>query len=130
MIYKVKKSKDDAIRFLNFLELNLTVEIDKKNKLKLVLEELLMNSLNHSPKNIQPLEINITTNDTDIYIEYHEYSEYFNIIDFFNKNFLSNKNITPHEEGGLGIFLIFNFIKNYDFFYDEKEFKNILKFKL
>jgi hypothetical protein len=39
-------------------------------------------------------------------------------------------NINKMEEGGLGIFLIFNLIKNYQFFYDKKHLKNIMKFNI
>ena len=130
MIYKVNKTKDDAIRFLNFIENDLTVEKMKKDKLKLVLEELLMNSLNHSSKNIKPLEIEIDINDSYIDIEYHEYSELFNILDFYEKNHNILEKMENLEEGGLGIFLIFNLVKKYEFFYDKTRYKNIMKFKI
>jgi anti-sigma regulatory factor (Ser/Thr protein kinase) len=130
MIYKVNKTKADAIRFLNFVENNLTVEEARKGKLKLVLEELLMNSLHHSSKNIEPLEINIDINDSSINIEYHEYSEIFNIIEYYNKNNSIRDKINHMEEGGLGIFLILHLVKKYEFYYDKARYKNIMKFKL
>ena len=130
MIYKVNKTKADAIRFLNFVENDLLLEKTRKVNLKLVLEELIMNSLHHSSKNIEPLEINIDISDTNINLEYHEYSEIFNILDYYNKNKLIGEKIANMEEGGLGIYLIFNLVKKYEFYYDKARFKNIMKFKL
>ncbi len=130
MIYKVNKTKEDAIRFLNFVKNELNVEENRKDILKLVLEELLMNSLHHSSKNIDPLEIDIDINDSFIDIEYHEYSELFNIIEFYEKNHNMLEKIDHLEEGGLGIFLIINLVKKYEFIYDKARYKNIMKFKI
>ncbi|WP_397600291.1 ATP-binding protein [Silvanigrella sp.] len=130
MIYKVSKTKLDVIRFLNFVENSLDIEVTKKGNLKLVLEELLTNSINHTSNNIKPLEIEIDVHNDSINIEYHEYSDLFNIYDYYNEKDIMEDNINKMEEGGLGIFLIFNLIKNYQFIYDKKHLKNIMKFNI
>lgn len=130
MIYKINKTKADAIHFLSFVENDLEIERTRKEKLRLVLEELLMNSLHHSSKNKEPLEINISIHDSCIDIEYHEYSEIFNIVEYYQKNSSIGNKINDMEEGGLGIFLIFSLVKKYEFYYDKSRFKNIMKFKL
>lgn len=130
MIYKVNKTKADTIHFLNFIEEDLAIEKARKEKLKLVLEELLTNSLHHSSKNIEPLVINIDIYDSFIDIEYHEYSEMFNIIEYYKNNYSTEERVNNLEEGGLGIFLIFNLVKKYEFIYDKVLFKNIMKFKI
>ena len=127
MIYKVSKTKSDVIRFLNFVENSLEIDVIKKGNLKLVLEELLTNSINHSSNNLKPLEIGIDVHNDCINIEYHEYSEFFNIYDYYNGSDIMEDKINRMEEGGLGIYLIFNLIKNYQFFYDQKHLKNIMK---
>lgn len=130
MIYKVSKTKSDVIRFLNFVENSLEIDVIKKGNLKLVLEELLTNSINHTSNNLKPLEIGIDVHNDSINIEYHEYSDFFNIYDYYNGSDIMEDKINRMEEGGLGIYLIFNLIKNYQFFYDQKHLKNIMKFNI
>ena len=130
MLYKVNKTKNDAIQFLNLVEKEIQVEKQKKENLKLILEELIMNSLHHSSKNNMPLEIEIDINELSVDIEFHEYSESFNILEYYNKNSCVQDRIENFEEGGLGIFLIFKLVKKYDFYYDKFLCKNIMKFKL
>lgn len=130
MMYRVDKTKTDVIRFLNFVDTDLKIEESKKGNLKLVLEELLTNSINHTSNNVKPLEICIDIHENSINIEYHEYSDLFNIHDFYNENSEIEGRVDSMEEGGLGIYLIFNLIKDYQFSYDQKHLKNIMKFNI
>lgn len=130
MIFKVNKNKKDVIHFLSTVGKYLDVDKSKIAHLKLVLEELLTNSIKHSDNSLIPIEIKITTSESDLHIEYHDYSEIFDIYEHYLNNNNLDTRLSEMQEGGFGIFLIFNIIKNYEFFYDQKQFKNTMKFNL
>lgn len=130
MKFKVNKNGKDVIEFLKNIENEFDIEKSKIANLRFVLEELLTNSIKHAAHNLKPVEISIVLNDNNIAIEYHDHSELFNIHEHFNNKSDFDINLDEMQEGGLGIFLVFNLIKDYEFFYDNNQLKNIMKFNL
>lgn len=130
MKFIVPKNRTEILAFLNSIESKFELEGTKKANLRFVLEELLTNSLIHSQSNSLPLEIKIEIINEDFFIEYNDYSEIFDIFSHYSENQNLCTDIDDMQEGGLGIFLIFNLIKNYEFHYDYKQFKNIMKFNI
>ncbi|WGL60025.1 ATP-binding protein [Pigmentibacter sp. JX0631] len=130
MKFIVPKNRTEILAFLNSIEKIFDIDKNKIANLRFVLEELLTNSLKHSQSNLQPLEIYIEFTNEKFSIEYNDYSEIFDIFSHYSENQNLCTDIDDMQEGGLGIFLIFNLIRNYEFHYDPKQIKNTMKFNV
>lgn len=132
MQYRISKDKKNITSFLNSLE-DLPISFDEMRsyKLRLILEELLMNSLSYANDSEETLEIDICNDPLKTQVTYRDFSKMFNIVDYYEKNKDTLQEKTENlEEGGLGLMLIFQFADNLTYSYDENHNKNTIQFQL
>lgn len=132
MLYRILKSKSHIIDFLNSLdELPIGFDDMRTCKLRLILEELLTNSLNHADESNEFLEIDINNDPLKTDVTFSDSSKMFNIVDYYHK-YKSDiqEKVENFEEGGLGLMLVFQFADNLNYYYDENKSKNVIRFQL
>lgn len=132
MRYQILKSKSNIINFLNSLE-NLPIGFDemRSSKLRLILEELLTNSLNYANDSQEILEIDINNDPLKTHVTYSDFSKMFNIVEYYEKyKEIIQEKVACLEEGGLGLMLVFQFADDLKYYYDENHNKNVIQFQL
>lgn len=132
MQYRIIKSKSNIIDFLNSLD-SLPIGFDEMRscKLRLILEELLTNSLNYADDTQEILEIDINNDPLRTHVTYSDFSKMFNIVEYYDKyKEIIRDKAECFEEGGLGLMLVFQFANDLKYYYDKNHNKNVIQFQL
>ena len=86
-------------------------------QINLVIEELIVNTINYGYSNgrVGTIEVNIETNSQTIYIEIKDDGDAFNPLE--NKLPDITLKIEDRPIGGLGIFIVKNYMDTFDYYY-------------
>jgi len=140
MQFRIPKDKNEIVHFLDSLEHSCFISDETRfYKLRLVLEELLTNSLNHicldsrfrENDTEDKIEIDIENSNLRTHVIYRDPAHKFDMFKHYesNRQYLTKK-AENFEEGGLGLMLILQFASELKYFYDEVCCQNIIEFQI